>query len=227
MFFSILVCCFLVKTAFEYIAQTNVQNLYINMFLYTSDLYDNVRLKINCIRHYFTLHHNQGEVNCIKDGRSTNYTISEFQKIKNGWACLYDFCLLNIPNKTYKCEKYRYNVVRLCPKKTYTDEHIGIGIGIGIEIASKVEFMDVRIVYKENMYKLNFGERNFYMVNNILFDAPFIQWCMREYHKIQMAKDDSYECIILDNNVKSISLKNNSHIIINIDDYTLLNNNII
>ena len=227
MFFSILVCCFLVKTAFEYIAQTNVQNLYINMFLYTSDLYDNVRLKINCIRHYFTLHHNQGQVNCIKDGRSTNYTISEFQKIKNNWGCLYDFCLLNIPNKTYKCEKYRYNVVRLCPTKTYTDEHIGIGIGIGIEIASKVEFMDVRIVYKENMYKINFGERNFYMVNNILFDAPFIQWCMREYHKIQMAKDDSYECIILDNNVKSISLKNNSHIIINIDDYTLLNNHII
>ena len=225
MFFSILVCCFLAKTAFEYISQTNVQNLYINMFLYTSDLYDNVRLKINCIRHYFTLHHNQGQVNCIKDGRSTNYTISEFQKIKNGWACLYDFCLLNIPNKTYKCEKYRYNVVRLCPKKTYNDEHIEIELAK--QIASNVEFMDVRIVYKENMYKLNFGERNFYMVNNILFDAPFIQWCMREYHKIQMAKDDSYECIILDNNVKSISLKNNSHIIINIDDYTLLNNHII
>ena len=221
MFFSILVCCFLVKTAFEYIAQTNVQNLYINMFLYTSDLYENVRLKINCIRHYFTLHHNQGEVNCIKDGRSTNYTISEFKKIKNGWACLYDFCLLNIPNETYKCEKYRYNVVRLCPKKTYNDDCIKIAI------ASKVEFMDVRIIYKENMYKLNFGERNFYMVNNILFDALFIQWCMREYHKIQMAKEDSYECVILDNNVKSISLKNNSSIIINIDYYTLLNNNII
>ena len=218
MFFSILVCCFLVKTAFEYIAQTNVQNLYINMFLYTSDLYENVRLKINCIRHYFTLHHNQGEVNCIKDGRSTNYTISEFKKIKNSWGCLYDFCLLNIPNETYKCEKYRYNVARLCPKKTYSDEHIEIAIAI----ASKVEFMDVRIIYKENMYKLNFGERNFYMVNNILFDALFIQWCMREYHKIQMAKEDSYECIILDNNVKSISLKNNSSIIINIDDYKVL-----
>ena len=219
MFFSILVCCFLTKTAFEYIAQTNVQNLYINMFLYTSDLYEKVGLKINCIRRYFTLHPNQGQVNCIKDGGSTNYTISEFQKIKNDWARLYDFCLLHIPNKTYKCEKYRYNVARLCPKKTYTDEHI--------EIASKVEFMDVRIIYKENMYKINFGERNFYMVNNILFDALFIEWCMLEYHKIQMAKEDSYECVILDNNVKSISVKNNSHIIINIDDYTLLNNSII
>ena len=100
------------------------------MFLYTSDLYENVRLKINCIRHYFTLYPNQVQVNCIKDGRSTNYTISEFQKIKNGWACLYDFCLLNIPKETYKCEKYRYNVVRLCPKKTYNEEHIEIEIAI-------------------------------------------------------------------------------------------------
>ncbi len=216
MFFSILVCCFLTKTAFEYIAQTNMQNLYINMFLYTSDLCENVRLKINYIRHYFTLHPNQVEVNCIKDGRSTNYTISEFQKIKNDWGCLYDFYLLNIPNKTYKCEKYRYNVVRFCPNKTYPDEHISTAT------ASKVEFMDVRIIYKENIYKINFGERNFYMVNNILFDALFVRWCLYEYHKIQIAKDDSYECIILDNNVKSISLKNNSHIIINIHDYKVL-----
>lgn len=213
MFFSILVCCFLTKKAIEYIAETNMRNLYINLFLYTSDLYENVTLKINYIRDYFTLHPNKGEVNCIKDGRSTNYTITEFQKIKNTWACLYDFCLLNIPNKTYKCEKYKTNVIRICPKKTYTEEHITIAI------ASKVEFMDVRIVYKENVYKINFGERNFYIVNNVLFDSLFIRWCMHEYHKIQMAKEDSYECIILDNNVKSISVKNNSQIIINNDDY--------
>ena len=220
MFFSILVCCILTKNAIEYITSMNAYDLYVSVILYTSELYENVRLKINYIRHYFTLHHNQEEVNCIKDGRITNYTISEFQKIKNDWGSLYDFCLLHIPNKTYKCEKYRYNVVRFIPNKTYDDDHISIAIAI----ASKVEFMDIRVVYKETVYKINFDERNFYIVNNILFDSLFIRWCMQEYHNIQMAKDDSYECIILDNNVKSITLKNNSQIIINMDDYIVSNN---
>ena len=47
---------------------------------------------------------------------------------------------------------------------------------------------------------------------------------MYEYHKIQMTTEDSYECVILDNNVKSISVKNNSHIVINIHDYTVSTN---
>ena len=214
MFFSILLCCLLTKKAIEYISELNMNNLPINVFLRASDLYENVRLKINYIRHYFTSRPIQEPITCIKDWRSTNYSIIEFNKIKNGWAYFYDLCLLNIPNETYKCEKYRYNVVRLCPKKIYSDQHI----------SSNVEFMDVRIVYKENIYKINFGERNFYIVDNILFDSIFIRWCMYEYHKIQMTTEDSYECVILDNNVKSISVKNNSHIVINIHDYTVSTN---
>ena len=52
MFFSILLCCLLTKKAIEYISELNMNNLPINVFLRASDLYENVRLKINYIRHY-------------------------------------------------------------------------------------------------------------------------------------------------------------------------------
>ena len=214
LFLSILACWFLTKKVFDYISPNSMNNLYIKTCLHIYEIYENSVVKLKYIKSCFNKNNKIEPIQCIKSGVSTNYTILEFQQIKNGWWNWYDLCLLNIPNETYKCEKYRYNVVRLCPKKIYSDQHI----------SSNVEFMDVRIVYKENIYKINFGERNFYIVDNILFDSIFIRWCMYEYHKIQMTTEDSYECVILDNNVKSISVKNNSHIVINIHDYTVSTN---
>ena len=208
MFFSILICCVL-TTVTNYISKFNMTNLYINVFLKISGLYENFRMKIKHTRQYFVRTNITEQVSCIKNGKCTNYTIDGFEKINNRWWDIYDLCLLHSPNKTYKCEKYKFNVMRIYPKTTLYAEYI----------VSNVEFMDVRIIYKENIYKINFGERNFYIVNNILFDAPFIHWCMIEFHNIQMSKTDAYECVILDNNIKSIILKNNTHIMINSDDY--------
>ena len=209
LFLSILACWFLTKKVFDYISPNSMNNLYIKTCLHIYEIYENSVVKLKYIKSCFNKNNKIEPIQCIKSGVSTNYTILEFQQIKNGWWNWYDLCLLNIPNETYKCEKYKTNVVRFSPNKTSINKHT----------ISNVSFMDVRIVYKEISYKINFGERNFYMVDNILFDQLFVQWCMREYHNVQMVKDDVYECVILDNNVKSITLKNNSHIIINIDDY--------
>lgn len=211
LFLSILACWFLTKKVFDYISPNSMINLYIKTCLNIYEIYENSVVKLKYIKSCFNKNNKIEPIQCIKSGVSTNYTILEFQQIKNGWWNWYDLCLLNIPNETYKCEKYKTNVVRFSPNKTSINKHT----------ISNVSFMDVRIVYKEISYKINFGERNFYMVDNILFDQLFVQWCMREYHNIHMSKDDIYECVILDNNVKSISLKNNSQIIINIDDYSV------
>ena len=212
LFLSILTCCFLTKKAFDHISPNIMNDIYIKTCLHIYELYENSIVKLKYIKNWFNKNNKIEPIQCIKSGVITNYTIPEFHQIKNGWWHWYDLCLLNIPNETYNCEKYKTNVVRFSPNKTSIDRHM----------ISNVRFMDVRIMYKETFYKINFGERNFYMVDNILFDAPFIQWCMFEYHNIQMVKDDVYECVILDNNVKSITLKNNSQIIINIDDYKVL-----
>jgi hypothetical protein len=82
---------------------------------------------------------------------------------------------------------------------------------------SNIKFLDITLFNFEKPIKFN-NKYNWYVVNNILFKPTFIKWS-NNIDKL----DDNYYIRIIDHQANIITLTNNEHIIINLNDYSICN----
>ena len=109
----------------------------------------------------------------------------------------------------------KYNVVRLDSKSIIPNNY-------NIKYSkSSVHFLNIKISYDGNIYNIDLGENNFYIIGNILFDKPFIKWILRKDHNVILDDSKGYICNIMDNNVNFIVLKSTNGIVIEKDKYIL------
>lgn len=90
-------------------------------------------------------------------------------------------------------------------------------------ISSNIKFIDIRVLYNDSNYVIDFGKDNYYIVGNVLFDRSFIKWYLNMYHSVFIDDDEDYICHILDDNVNFIQIDSSSYVVIEKDKYTIEN----
>lgn len=89
---------------------------------------------------------------------------------------------------------------------------------------SKVTLLAVELCMKtddcDELYAIDFKKKNYYIVNNILFDKDFLKYWCNNILKIQLS--DNYEISFFDNNMEHHTLKQNQSIKILHDDFEII-----
>ena len=76
------------------------------------------------------------------------------------------------------------------------------------------------IYHNDRKYIIDFGPNNYYIVGNILLDKHFIKWYLLKYLSVDIS--DTYTCIIMDDNIKLITLNKDNCIQVTEDSYNIV-----
>lgn len=115
---------------------------------------------------------------------------------------------------------HRINVVRLIDDNNAVvqDDNFELSsvhlLGIKLYISNKEEDL-VR------EYEIDFGNNNFYIVGNTIFDRVFIAYWLQRFYDITMLPDDTYKLTFFDNNIKECTLKEPNSITFFKDTYAI------
>jgi len=159
----------------------------------------------------------------INDGDEIlNYSLSEYITIqKNQENTLkYDFVLYEVNIITMdnysKYDKYtiRYDSENDIMPFEYKDSENTLDLNM------------IQLTFKETMtpYKIDFGRNNFNISGNILFDRKFLKWYMKINYSIVLDDSDEYIITFIDHNMNYITLQNDCYIVIDKNNYKIINN---
>lgn len=87
---------------------------------------------------------------------------------------------------------------------------------------SNIKFLDIKFSYEGTVYKIEFGEDNYYINGNVLFDRVFISWFIKHKYNIDLDDSKDYRCTIMDNDVNMITINKYNSIVIDADTYSVL-----
>ena len=87
-------------------------------------------------------------------------------------------------------------------------------LGIKLYISNKEEDL-VR------EYEIDFGNNNFYIVGNTIFDRVFIAYWLQRFYDITMLPDDTYKLTFFDNNINECNLEEPNSITFFKDTYAI------
>lgn len=160
---------------------------------------------------YYNFGHEEPEdVLFIKDGKTVNKIAYMYVNDSNTESdmILYEWTM---PEES----KYENAILRFNSKSEVSDNFK----------MSKVSFLATELLIKnsdnsEDKYSIDFKKDNYYIVNNILFDRIFVTyWCKQ---KLNIDLKGDYEITFLDNDMAHNTIKSNQYIIINSDDYDVV-----
>lgn len=204
------------KKICDYIYPVEMNRLYINIGMYGLKAYVSLYLfvqKIYKYKSYFTGKDVEGiTVLCIKNGRIMRETSLYDVKLSPAFFEYYDMVLCKEP--ITDSEEYKYNYFRLTRESCMDN----------LPYPSNFSFLDINILNNGEKYNIDFGENNFYIQGNIIFDKLFLQWYLKQYHRVELAEE--YTCNIMDNDVAFITLNSKSHIHILKDKYIIVSEEI-
>ena len=196
----------------DYIYPIEMNRLYMNIGMYSLKTYVSLYLffqKIYKYKSYFTGNVVEGiNVLCIKNGQVLKETSLYDIKLCPAFFEYYDMVLCKEP--LTDSEEYKYNYFRLTSESCMDN----------LPYQSNFSFLDIHILNNGEKYNIDFGNNNFYVEGNILFDKPFLQWYLKQYHHVELAED--YTCNIMDDNIAFITLDSNSHIYIQKHNYIIV-----
>jgi len=150
------------------------------------------------------------DVSFIKDGKTINKIAYMYVNDSNTESdmILYEWTM---PEES----KYEHAVMRFNSKSEVSDNFK----------MSNVSFLATELLIKnsdksEDKYSIDFKKDNYYIVNNVLFDRIFVTyWCKQ---KLNIDLKGDYEITFLDNDMAHNTIKSNQYIIINSDDYDVV-----
>ena len=85
---------------------------------------------------------------------------------------------------------------------------------------SAFKLLEILIYDNDRKYIIDFGPNNYYIVGNILLDKHFIKWYLLKYLSVDIS--DTYTCIIMDDNIKLITLNKDNCIQVTEDSYNIV-----
>ena len=74
----------------------------------------------------------------------------------------------------------------------------------------------------EKMYKIDLKHNQFHIPGNALYDRNFFRWVIKEEYDVDI-KDEEYIVTFLDHNMNYITLLDTCYILIEEEDYKLIN----
>lgn len=84
-------------------------------------------------------------------------------------------------------------------------------------------FLSLKLSLNNKEYFINLNDPNYYIENNILFDYKFLKWFCLINFNFNIEKDDNYNIIILDKNIKEYKLHKFNSIKFTNNNFEILN----
>ena len=190
------------KKLCDYIYPEKMNLLYIKITLYGFKIYATMHLLSQRVIKLFYNKPQNHIILFIKNGHEVKECNKEQFKLHTATIYNYDLILY----KELNTSTDTYNVVRL--DKNVNEENIRI---------SNIKFIDIQVECNGATHCLDFGNENYYIEGNILFDKAFIVWVLNHYYGVTLTGD--YKCTIMDNNVNLIQLNSLNYIRIEKDNY--------
>ena len=88
---------------------------------------------------------------------------------------------------------------------------------------SNVRFLVPQLKIKDSLTLIEFTHQNIYLVNNIIFSRPFIQWYMNEFHSYFVNNNQDYLITFFDDKMDAIEINGNQCIVLEKDTYKIIN----
>lgn len=171
---------------------------------------------------FFTYSNNQ-EIIFIGDGvrkYSFHLGISLLKILKaNDFNIEYDFILQNVPIK----EVDEYDTYTNC--YIVYENHKDVVSRSFIKPPKCIEFKTMMLTFKNNhekMYNIDLKHNQFHIPGNILYDRSFFRWFIKNEYDIDI-KNEEYTVSFIDHNMDYITLLDTCYILIEKDDYKIVN----
>lgn len=125
----------------------------------------------------------------------------------------FDFILHNVDN----------NMIRYNDIETFKSQENNVEINQSNIKFLEISFEVIATDYK-NKFEIIFGDDNFNIVNNILFDKPFIVWYLKKYLNIDANSLDNFTFLVsfIDSNITCLTLSDNEAVKLIKNGYELL-----
>jgi len=197
------------KKICEYLFPDTMDFIYINICLFGMKLYANTHIFLTNMSSFFNKFKQTNKTNSIlfiKNGQEVKECTLEQFKLNIHSFDNYDLILYKTENMFN--DKYKYNVLRLDKRKfNVTNCHLK-----DLIIISKANFIDIQVLYNNQMYNIEFGEDNYYIHGNIILDRAFITWFLYKSYGVLIEENSEYICNIIDQDVNFISLSDYKYI---------------
>ena len=190
---------------------------------YTSKVEMFVTKKWHKYKNYFFTFNNKQEIIFIKDGvkkHRFNLNISLLKELgSNNFNIKYDSIIQNVPIK----EVDEYDTYSNCC--IVYENHKDVICRSFIKPPKCIEFKTMILSFKNNdekMYKIDLKHNQFHIPGNALYDRKFFRWIIKEEYGVDI-KDEQYTVTFLDHNMNYITLLDTCYILIEEEDYKLIN----
>jgi len=131
----------------------------------------------------------------------------------------YDFILHHIPIETIdKYDTYDSCYKRYAKVTDITESRF-------VKSPKCIEFTTVVLSIKnsDKTYCIDYGGSQFNINGNRLYDRLFLKWVLKKYHNLSLTDNDDYTLGFIDHNMNYITVPTNSHLLIENDDYKIVN----
>jgi hypothetical protein len=196
-------------------------------------------------QNYIALINNEGK-------EIIRHTESEFQIIKKDLKKGLDYELIvyevninnnNNNNDDEKVKSNKSNKSKYEKNILLFEDHHKVCLSENLKINNKVHFLSIYLkIFTDDSYniKLNFGNDNYYLVGNKLFNRVYLNWFLNNKHddiimkypfknknnKFQIKEDTKYSIILIDQNIKCIEMNNKQYIMIKDNEYVICYNEV-
>ena len=158
----------------------------------------------------------------VKDGEEiAKLSFNKFlTKLRNkDISADYDFILHYFPiEKMDKYDKYASCVKRYNKVTDITEDRF-------VTSPKCIEFTMVVLSIKnsDKTYCIDFGNKQFNINGNVLYDRSFLKWVLKKYHNLSITDNDEYTLTFIDHNMNYIMVPMTCYILLENDDYKLVN----
>jgi hypothetical protein len=210
------------KKLLDYIWPTQMSYIYINTAYYSI----NTCIVVGrCIQKYVNMllynpHKYNTTITFIKNGIELREC--SVKQLEHYMQTLNDYDLIlykeasNSNSNFNSTTKFIYNVVTLNTQSIRSQLYKNM-------LYSSVRFLDITVIYRDDVYSINFGEENYYIVGNIILSKEFIQWYLYNKHGVVIEDGESYMCTLMDNNINIFSITSSNYILVEQDSYLVVN----
>ena len=214
---------FIIKSAIDYIYPNQLRVYAVKLGWDTIEMYSRSEIAvINFYNKYFPTLLAKTEakatIKFICDGEEiSNYSFTDFNKIKKTFKKNFDFILYEIPIKKDNYAKYDNYVVRY--------ENVGDVIPIEYNSLKCFELNMIQVTINEatDPVAIDLG-RTQYMINgNVLFDRPFLKWFLNKNCSYILNQDDKYVITFIDHEMNYITLPDYCYLLVKKNGYDIVN----
>jgi hypothetical protein len=170
----------------------------------------------------FSININNQQIIFVKDGEEIEkLKFNEFMIKQTNKDILseYDFILHHIPIQTID----KYDKYASCVKR-YNNSNDIVEYSF-VKAPKCIEFTMVVLSIKNShkTYCIDYGNKQFNINGNVLYDCSFLKWVLKKYHNISITDSDEYTLSFIDHNMNYITIPNTCYILLENDEYKLVN----